>query len=82
MPALEDLLAAILGLPPADQVELARRLIEHLERSCLWPPPQAPDLVLLFDGGSLGNPVRATAVTSSPEPMGRNFPAGWTLAGR
>lgn len=61
MPTIDDLLAAILRLPPAGQVELARRLIEHLERARLWPPrsrpvPKGTDLVLLFDGGSLGNP--------------------------
>lgn len=56
----EALLAAIARLSPAEQVELARRLLSRLREEGHWPPRpagrSAADLVLHFDGGSLGNP--------------------------
>ena len=61
MPTLEALLAAIARLSPEEQVELARQLVARLKEQGLWSPRARPkrtaaDLVLLFDGGSLGNP--------------------------
>lgn len=61
MPSLEALLAAILRLSPDNQVELAKRLVAQLKERGLWPPRrparrEEARAVLLFDGGSLGNP--------------------------
>jgi len=61
MPTRETLLAAIARLSPEEQVELAKQLVNRLKEEGRWPaPPRAgrttADLVLHFDGGSLGNP--------------------------
>jgi ribonuclease HI len=63
MPTLEQILESIARLAPADQVELAGRLVARLKQEGLWPARRRPgrgrsaaDLVLLYDGGSLGNP--------------------------
>lgn len=60
MPRVERLLEQISRLSPAEQVELAGRLLSRLKAEGFWPPParfEGPaDVVLLFDGGSRGNP--------------------------
>jgi ribonuclease HI len=61
MPTREALLAAIARLSPEEQVELAKQLLGRLKEEGRWPLPRragrpAADLVLHFDGGSLGNP--------------------------
>jgi len=54
MPTVEEILEAISRLSPSEQAEVARRLLERLARR--RPAQATPDLVLLFDGGSMGNP--------------------------
>jgi ribonuclease HI len=60
MSRVERLLEHISRLSPAEQVELAGRLLSRLEAGGLWPPSPPSegeaDAVLLFDGGSRGNP--------------------------
>ncbi len=61
MKAVDQVLKTITQLTPGEQVELAARLLARLEEAGLWPARPAGDdapvdLVLLFDGGSLGNP--------------------------
>jgi len=61
MAALEKILQSIARLAPSDQVELASQLLARLEREGRWPPRPGPgedsvEVLLLFDGGSLGNP--------------------------
>lgn len=60
MPRVERLLEQISRLSPAEQVELAGQLLARLEAEGFWPVPvrfEGPaDVLLLFDGGSRGNP--------------------------
>lgn len=56
MSDLEGPFRALLRLPPSEPQELARRPVAHLERAGRRPPVPSAAAVLLFDGGSRGNP--------------------------
>ncbi len=60
MSRVERLLEQVSRLSPAEQVELVDRLLERLKVEGFWPPQTGfegtADAVLLFDGGSRGNP--------------------------
>ncbi len=77
MPSKEELLAAIARLSPADQAELAQQLVARLKEEGRWPrrPTRrgAADLLLHFDGGSLGNPGPAYGTFEITLPDGRRM---------
>ncbi len=77
MSRIERLLEQIFRLSPAEQAELAGRLLERLKAEGFWPPPACPeglaDAVLLFDGGSRGNPGPAYGSFLLTLPDGREI---------